>query len=105
MEGIGKLCTGAWGANLLAAAAVNLHALPHGLGVLLVFAATFFLFAAPVHLLLGLSSWAAYCCERARGEAAASRRAALRLFFAESALFWAAYWAMLAGALPLTIRG
>ena len=99
-----KLCTGVWASNLLAALAVSLPDLGHGLGVLLVFGAVFFLFAAPLHLALGVGCWLGYRAERASGCLAAARHAADRLLCAESALFWAAYWAMTLGALPVNIR-
>lgn len=104
MGNLGKVCSGAWGLNIAAACAIHLHGLGHGLSVLAFFAATFFISAAPLHVLLGLSSWAAFLGERAAGEAGAARRAVLRLFFTESVLFWGGYWAMVAGLLPLTIR-
>lgn len=105
MSGLAKACTGAWGVNVVAACAMGGFELGHVVAVLLVFAAVFFLFAAPLHVLLGLGSWAGFCVERAAGEAVAARRALLRLYCAESALFWAAYWGMVLGLLPLTIRG
>lgn len=104
MQLVEKLCTGVWASNLLAALAVSLPDLSHGLGVLLVFAAVFFLFAAPLHAALGLGCWLSYRAERAGGRLTAARQAADRLLCAESALFWAAYWAMVFGLLPLTIR-
>lgn len=104
MQLVEKLCTGVWASNLLAALAVSLPDLAHGLGVLVVFAAVFFLFAAPVHLALGVGCWLSYRAERAAGCLASARHAADRLLCAESVLFWAAYWAMMLGLLPLTIR-
>jgi hypothetical protein len=104
MELVEKACTGVWGLNLLAAAAFGFPEPAHALGVLLVFAAVFFLFAAPLHLLLGAGAWLSYRLERAAGGIRAARHALDRLLCAESALFWAAYWAMTLGLLPLTIR-
>lgn len=104
MQLVEKLCTGVWASNLLAALAVSLPDLGHGLGVLLVFASVFFLFAAPLHLALGLGCWLSYRAERAGGCMAAARHAVDRLLCAESTLFWAAYWAMVLGLLPLSIR-
>lgn len=103
METLEKACTGVWGLNLLAACALQLPQLGQALGVLLVFAAVFFLFAMPVHLLLGAGAWLSYRSECARGGLACARRAWDRLLCAESALFWAAYWFMFAGLLPVSI--
>lgn len=103
METLEKACTGVWGLNLLAACVLHLPQLGHALGVLLVFAAVFFLFAAPLHLLLAGGVWLSYRSECARGGLACARRAWDRLLCAESALFWAAYWCMFAGKLPVTI--
>lgn len=104
METLEKACTGVWGLNLLAACALQLPQLGQALGVLLVFAAVYFLFAAPLHLLLAGSAWLSYRLDSARGSPACARRACDRLLCAESALFWTAYWCMVAGLLPVTIR-
>lgn len=104
METLEKACTGVWGLNLLVVCALQLPQVGHALGVLLVFAAVFFLFAAPLHLLLAGTAWLAYKGECARGGLACARRAWDRLLWAESALFWAAYWCMVGGLLPLHIR-
>lgn len=103
METLEKACTGVWGVNLLAALALQLPQLGHAVGVLLVFAAVFFLFAAPLHLVLATGAWLDYKSDRARGGLACARRAWDRLLCAESTLFWAAYWSMVGGLLPVTI--
>lgn len=105
MSTVEKAFTGAWGVNLLAACALNLRELGHALGVLLVFSATFFLVAAPLHLLLALSAWALYRAECASSAAnGAPYRACARVVCAETVLFWAMYWGMVLNVVPLQIK-
>ena len=104
MSAAERTCAGVWGLNLACAAACNARELGHAAGVLLVFAATWFLFAAPIHAALAVVTWTLYRLEcRARPDGAA-HRACLCLLCAESALFWGLYWAMACGIFPLNIR-
>lgn len=105
MNTFDKAVGGLWGVNLVAIFAANLNEARHCLAVLALYAATYFLFA-PLHALILLCVWTAYGIER--GESALSdgiaRRAALRLFCAETLLFWGVYWGMVLEIVPLHLR-
>ena len=58
-----KALGGMWGLNLLAICAVNLSEIQHCLSVLILYAATYFLFA-PLHVLILMCVWMAYGLER-----------------------------------------
>jgi hypothetical protein len=100
-----KALSGVWGLNLLAICAANLNEVRHCLAVLILYSATYFLFA-PLHALILLCVWMAYGLER--GDSPLSEgtatRAAIRLFFAETLMFWALYWGMMFEILPLHMR-
>lgn len=105
MSAMEKACVGAWGVNLCCAAACNLGELGYAAGVMLVFSATFFLFASPLHAVLAMCAWVLYRQEcRAVVPAQAAGRACARLFCAESLVFWALYWGMALDLAPLHIR-
>ena len=96
---------GVWGANLLAICATNMSEVRHCLAVLLLYSATYFLFA-PLHALILLCAWTAYTLEKgdsplSEGSAA---RAAVRIACAETVVFWALYWGMVLELLPLHMR-
>lgn len=96
---------GVWGVNLLAICATNISEVRHCLAVLVLYAATYFLFA-PLHVLILLCVWTAYSLER--GESAQADgcavRAAVRMVCAETLVFWALYWGMVFEILPLHMR-
>ena len=100
-----KTMSCAWGINLMAICAANAGEIKHCLAVLGLYAGTYFLFA-PLHMLIMLCVWTAYGLERgdsplSEGTAA---RATVRLFFAETFIFWALYWGMVSELLPLHLR-
>lgn len=94
-----------WGLNLLALFAANLNEVRHCLSVLILYAATYFLFA-PLHALILMCVWLAYGLERGdsplSGDIAV--RAAIRLVSVETVLFWALYWGMVLEFVPLHMR-
>ena len=92
--------TGAWGANLALICALNPHELRHCLSLLLLYAAVYFLFLAPLHALFAAGAWAAHRARHALSAAGAVER----LFAAESAVFWLLYWAMMLELVPLNLR-
>ncbi|UPT75257.1 MAG: hypothetical protein M0D55_06025 [Elusimicrobiota bacterium] len=103
-----KALGGMWGLNLAAVVAAGAAsfgafgaAVGHCLGILLLYSATFFLFA-PLHVLIALCVWTAYCLDA--GGDGALRRAAVRLFSAETLVFWALYWGMILEFVPLHLR-
>ncbi len=100
-----RTLSGVWGLNLVAICAANASEVRHCLAVLVMYAATYFLFA-PLHALLFLCVWTVYALER--GDSPLSEgtalRAAVRLFFAETVIFWALYWGMTLEILPLHFR-
>lgn len=105
MSAMEKACVGAWGVNLCCAAACNMSELGYAAGVLLVFTATFFLFASPLHAALAMCVWILYRLEsRAAAPGQAVSRACSRLICAESLAFWALYWGMAFDLVPLHIR-
>lgn len=100
-----RTLSGLWGLNLVAICAANLNEVKHCLAVLTLYAATYFLFA-PLHALILLCIWMAYGLERGdspltEGTAA---RAATRLVFVETLMFWALYWGMVLEVVPLHMR-
>ena len=96
---------GVWGVNLLAICATNANEIRHCLAVLVLYSATFFLFA-PLHALILGCVWTAYVLER--GDAPLSdgcaARAAVRMICAETLVFWGLYWGMVFELLPLHFR-
>jgi len=100
-----KALSGVWGLNLLAIFAANFSEVRHCLAVLILYAATYFLFA-PLHALILLCVWMAYGLER--GDAPLSEgialRAAGRLVLVETLMFWALYWGMVLEFVPLHMR-
>jgi len=100
-----KTLGGLWGLNLIAICAANASEFRHCLAVLVLYAATYFLFA-PLHALIMLCVWTAYGLER--GDSPLSEgtagRAAVRLVLAETLMFWALYWGMMFEILPLHMR-
>lgn len=105
MNALESTYVGAWCVNLALACVFNLRELGHAMGEFLVFAAVFFLLAAPVHGMLLLYAWSRHRAENdARAEPGAAYRAAAGAVCAESLLFWTAYWGMVLGFVPLQIR-
>ncbi|MEK7233739.1 MAG: hypothetical protein AAB268_07980 [Elusimicrobiota bacterium] len=100
-----KALGGMWGLNLLAICAVNLSEIQHCLSVLILYAATYFLFA-PLHVLILMCVWMAYGLERGDSplSAGAAARAASHLFCVETMMFWALYWGMMLEVVPLHMR-
>jgi hypothetical protein len=100
-----KAIGGVWGLNLLAICAANHNEVKHCLGILVLYSATYFLFA-PLHVLILLCVWTAYGLER--GDSPLSEgcafRAAVRLLCAETIVYWALYWGMVFEILPLYMR-
>lgn len=100
-----KALSGVWGLNLVAIFAANASEVRHCLSVLILYAATYFLFA-PLHALILLCVWMAYSLDR--GDSPLSEgtagRAAVRLVLAETLMFWALYWGMVLEILPLHMR-
>lgn len=96
---------GVWGVNLLAICAANLNEVRHCLAVLLLYAATYFLFV-PLHALIVLCVWTAYGLERGDSPLSdgTAARAAVRLVSVETVMFWALYWAMVLEIVPLHMR-
>ncbi len=100
-----KTLGGVWGINLVAICAANATEIKHCIAVLALYSATYFLFA-PLHILILLLVWTAYGLERedsplSEGTAA---RAAVRLFLAETLMFWVLYWGMMFEVVPLHMR-
>lgn len=105
-----KAIGGTWCLNLAAVVAAGASsfgalgaAVGHCLGILILYSAAFFLFA-PLHVLVALCVWTAYCLDRSGSGDGALRRAFLRLFTAETLLFWALYWGMVLDFVPLNLR-
>jgi len=106
-----KALGGVWGLNLAAVVAAGVTpvgalgaAIGHCLGILLLYSATYFLFA-PLHALIALCVWTAYCVDSAaHGREGALRLAVLRLVGAESVVYWALYWSMVLELVPLHLR-
>jgi hypothetical protein len=100
-----KALGGVWGINLLAICAANLSEVRHCLSVLILYSATYFLFA-PLHVLILLCVWMAYGLERGDSPLSdgTASRAAVRLFCAETLMFWALYWGMVLEFVPLHMR-
>lgn len=96
---------GIWGVNLLAICASNFNEVRHCLAVLILYAATYFLFA-PLHALILLCVWTAYKLESGDSPLAegCAVRAAARALAAETVVFWALYWGMVFELLPLHMR-
>ncbi len=100
-----KALGGVWGLNLLAICAANLSEVRHCLAVLVLYSATYFLFA-PLHALILLCVWMAYGLERGDSplSGGTAARAAVRLVCAETLMFWALYWGMVLEFVPLHMR-
>jgi len=100
-----KALGGVWGLNLLAICAGNFTEVRHCIAVLILYAATYFLFA-PLHALILLCVWMAYGLERGDSplSAGTATRAAVRLVCAETLMFWALYWGMVLEFVPLHFR-
>ncbi len=100
-----KALGGVWGLNLLAIFAANSSEARHCLSILLLYAATYFLFA-PLHALILLCAWTAYGLEK--GDSPLSEgiaaRAAVRVVFVETLVFWGLYWGMVLELVPLQMR-
>ena len=95
---------GLWGGNFLVVCGLNPTDVGHCIGVLILYAAAYFLFA-PLHGAILLGVWTAYGLDRASStEDGAFWRAVQRLFTAESLVFWAVYWGMILEVVPLHIR-
>lgn len=96
---------GVWGINLLAICASNFNEVRHCLAVLILYSATYFLFA-PLHVLILLCVWMAYALERRDSPMTddCAVRAAVRMFCAETLMFWALYWGMVFELVPLHMR-
>ncbi len=100
-----KAAGGLWGANILAICAANPNELRHGLSVLALYAATYFLFA-PLHALIMMCAWTAYGAERTESPKAegCALRAVVRVVCAETLMFWGLYWGMVLDIVPLHMR-
>lgn len=96
---------GVWGVNLLAICASNINEVRHCLAVLILYSATYFLFA-PLHVLILMCVWTAYSLERGDSPLSSdcATRAAVRMVCAETVLFWALYWGMVFELVPLHMR-
>lgn len=97
-----KALGGVWGLNLLAICAANLSEVRHCLSVLILYSATYFLFA-PLHVLILLCVWMAYGLERGDSplSGGTAARAAVRLCCAETLMFWVLYWGTMLEFVPL----
>ena len=75
-----KALGGVWGLNLLALCAANFNEIKHCFSVLLLYSATYFLFA-PLHALIVMCVWMAYSLERGDSplSGGTAARAAIRL--------------------------
>ena len=91
-----------WGVNLIAIVAANPNEMKHGLGILTLYSATYFLFA-PLHALMLLCVWMADGLElqESPNSCGGALRAGLRLLCAETIVFWALYWGMILDVVPL----
>ena len=100
-----KALGGVWGLNLLAICAANLNEVRHCLAVLILYSATYFLFA-PLHALILLCVWMVYGLERSDSPLSdgTAVRAAVRLCCVETLVFWALYWGMVLEFVPLHMR-
>lgn len=100
-----KALGGVWGLNLLAICAANFSEVRHCVAVLILYAATYFLFA-PLHALILLCVWITYGLERGDSPLSdgTAARAAVRVFYAETLMFWALYWGMVLEFVPLHFR-
>ncbi len=100
-----KALSGVWGLNLLAICAANFNEVRHCLSILLLYAATYFLFA-PLHALIVMCVWMAYGLEKGDSPLSdgVALRAASRMLMAETLMFWALYWGMMFEILPLHMR-
>ncbi len=94
-----------WGANIMAICATNPSEIRHCLSVLLLYGASYFLFA-PLHALIVLCAWTAYGVEKQESPKAEGclLRAATRVICAETLVFWCLYWSMILEVVPLHMR-
>ena len=100
-----KALGGVWCLNLLALCAANMNEVRHCLAVLILYAATYFLFA-PLHALIVMCIWMAYGLERSDSPLSegGAMRAAVRLLSIETLVFWTLYWGMVLEFVPLHMR-